>query len=85
MSQRDTNVRFVKNDETGEYLEARGFIEDLISFLALGHRLWRVLPLLLALLYFWKHFQISVMLTDVTLEVVCGAGCSCSCPTKNKF
>jgi hypothetical protein len=80
---RGRDGKFVKtpNESEGELREERGFIEETKSLFYYAYKLWRVLPLLISIYLIWRYFKIDKKILELILELTCGEGCSCSCPS----
>jgi hypothetical protein len=72
MPKRDSNGRFVREEEENE-----GFLHEFRGFLAFSYRFWRILPILLVVVLIWKYFHISDKIIEILVELLCGSGCRC--------
>jgi hypothetical protein len=81
MPKRGNDGRFTADATEGQQVE--GFLHELTTFIALGYRFWRFLPLGFLIVVFWKYLQISAKIEVVFIELMCGSGCTCTCKAKS--
>jgi len=76
---RDSRGKFVKSDD--EKNDDAGIASDIKSLLRVLYMSWRLFPLLIVVLLLWRYLDITGKVTKVTLELLCGVNCTCSCNT----
>ena len=87
MRTRGKNGQFCKNSDEGfevssKTYEAEGevFKSFRILLRALG-KLWKFLPYFIVFYLIWRYFKILKFVQELLVELSCGEGCKCICPS----
>jgi hypothetical protein len=80
---RGKDGKFISTD-ADEVETANGFFQELLAFLSLAYRTWRLLPMIIVIIVFWRWTEMSKKITEILIEILCGNGCTCNCASTKK-
>ena len=87
MRTRNRNGQFCKNSDEGlevssKTYEAEGEVFDSFRILLRAlSKLWKFLPYFIVFYLIWRYFKILKFVQELLVELSCGEGCKCICPS----